>query len=92
MNQNVPNKELEKFTTVGELIQCHTKKATKIATVAVVMISEPSVPSRHEQRPFGIPIKEKRTHSRIAPGDIIQISNDFYMVNEVGVSQIEIRT
>jgi len=45
LNQNVPNKELEKHTTVRELIQCHTKKATKIATVAVVMNSEPSVPS-----------------------------------------------
>jgi len=47
---------------------------------------------RHEERPFGIPIKEKRSHSRIAPGDIIQISNDFYIVNEVGASQIGIKT
>ncbi|MGC2570050.1 MAG: hypothetical protein WA364_00960 [Candidatus Nitrosopolaris sp.] len=45
MNQNVPNKELEKFITVRELIQCHTKKATKIATVAVITNPEPSVPS-----------------------------------------------
>ena len=46
---------------------------------------------RHEARP-GIPIKEKRSHSIIAPGDIIRISNDFYMVNEVGARQIEITT
>jgi len=45
LNQNVPNKELEKFITVRELIQCHTKKATKIATVAAVMNSELLVPS-----------------------------------------------
>ena len=29
-------------------------------------------------------VKEKRCHSRISAGDIIQISSDFYMVNEVG--------
>ena len=45
---------------------------------------------REEGRPFGIPVKEKRSHSRISEGDIIQISNDFYMVNEVGARQIEV--
>jgi hypothetical protein len=45
---------------------------------------------REEERPFGIPVKEKRCHSRISAGDIIQISNDFYMVNEVGARQIEV--
>jgi hypothetical protein len=45
---------------------------------------------REEERPFGIPTKEKRSHSRIAAGDIIRISNDFYMVNEVGARQIEV--
>jgi len=42
------------------------------------------------RRPFGIPVKEKRCHGRISAGDIIQISNDFYMVNEVGARQIEV--
>jgi hypothetical protein len=41
---------------------------------------------REEERPFGIPVK----HSRIAAGDIIQINNDFYMVNQVGARQIEV--
>ena len=45
---------------------------------------------REEERTFGIPVKEKRSHSRIAAGDIIQIANDFYMVNEVGAKQIEV--
>ena len=45
---------------------------------------------REEERPFGIPVKIKRSHSRISAGDIIQISNDFYMVNEVGARQIEV--
>jgi hypothetical protein len=47
---------------------------------------------REEERPFGIPIQEKKNHSRISVGDIIQISNDFYMVNEVGARQIEVTT
>ena len=45
---------------------------------------------REEERPFGIPVKEKRSHSRITAGDIIQIANDFYMINQVGARQIEV--
>ncbi|MGB6674238.1 MAG: hypothetical protein WBE34_17555 [Candidatus Nitrosopolaris sp.] len=45
---------------------------------------------RDEKRPFGISLKEKRSHSRIAAGDIIQIANDFYMVSQVGARQIEV--
>jgi len=45
---------------------------------------------REEERPFGIALKEKRSHNRIAPGDIIQIANEFYMVNRVGARQIEV--
>jgi hypothetical protein len=45
---------------------------------------------REEERPFGIPLKEKRSHNRISPGDIIQIANEFYMVNHVGARRIEV--
>ena len=45
---------------------------------------------REEERPFGIPVKAKRSHSRITAGDIIQIANDFYMVNQIGARQIEV--
>ena len=45
---------------------------------------------RDEKTPFGISLKEKRSHSRIAAGDIIQIANDFYMANQVGARQIEV--
>ncbi|MFY9798158.1 MAG: hypothetical protein WAK17_03350 [Candidatus Nitrosopolaris sp.] len=38
---------------------------------------------KEEERPFGIPVKEKRSHSRISVGDINQIANDFYMVKLV---------
>jgi hypothetical protein len=44
----------------------------------------------NEERPFGIPLREKRTHSKISPGDIIQITNDFYVVNQIGARKIEV--
>jgi hypothetical protein len=45
---------------------------------------------REEERPFGIPLKEKRSHYRISPGDIIQLTNEFYFVNRVGIKKIKI--
>ena len=44
----------------------------------------------NEQRPFGIPLREKRYHTNISPGDIIQITNDFYMVDQIGTRKIEV--
>ena len=38
---------------------------------------------KEEDKPFGIPLRDKRTHS-ISSGDIIQIDKDYYMVNSVG--------
>jgi molybdenum cofactor biosynthesis enzyme MoaA len=35
-------------------------------------------------------IKKKRSHYKIAPGDIIQVSNDFYVVHEVGAKKIKV--
>jgi len=43
-----------------------------------------------EERPFGIPLRQRRSHRRISPGDIIEIGNDFYMVGKVGARQIEL--
>jgi hypothetical protein len=37
-----------------------------------------------------MPLREKRSHDKIDVGDIIQISNDFYMVDQVGGRKIEI--
>jgi hypothetical protein len=45
---------------------------------------------REEERPFGIAVKAKRSHSRIAAGDIIKIATDFYMVNQIGARKIEV--
>ena len=35
-------------------------------------------------------IEEKRSHYRMSLGDIIQVSNDFYMVDKVGVKKIKV--
>ena len=45
---------------------------------------------RNEERPFGMPLREKRSHDKIDVGDIIQISNDFYMVDRIGGRKIEV--
>jgi hypothetical protein len=45
---------------------------------------------KENERPFGIPLREKRTHINISPGDIIQITNDFYVVDQIGATKIEV--
>ncbi len=45
---------------------------------------------KQEDRPFGIPIRDKKTHSKISPGDIINIDKDYYMVNLVGVRKMRL--
>jgi hypothetical protein len=43
-----------------------------------------------KQEPFGIPLKRKRYHDTIAPGDLIEIGSEFYMVMDVGVKKIQL--
>ena len=45
---------------------------------------------KEERKPFGIPLREKRHHIQIAPGDIIQIAENYYVVDIVGVKKITI--
>lgn len=45
---------------------------------------------KENERPFGIPLREKRTHTNISPGDIIQITNDSYVVDQIGARKIEV--
>jgi sorbitol-specific phosphotransferase system component IIA len=40
--------------------------------------------------PFGISLSKKGSHNKIAPGDIIQVSNNFYVVHEVGSRKIQV--
>ena len=41
-----------------------------------------------EEKPFGIPLKEKRSHSKISFGDLIQLADKTYMVNRVGIIEV----
>jgi hypothetical protein len=45
---------------------------------------------KEQDKPFGIPLREKRSHDKIAAGDIIQLANDFYMVDNVGAREIDL--
>ena len=44
---------------------------------------------KEEDKPFGIPLRGKRNHSKISPGDIIQIGVDYYLVNSVGAKRLK---
>ena len=46
--------------------------------------------NEENERPFGIPLRKKRTHSNMSPGDIIQITNEFYVVDQVGARKMEV--
>jgi hypothetical protein len=45
---------------------------------------------KEEDKPFGISIRDKRTHNKISSGDIIQIDKDYYMVSSVGARKIRL--
>ena len=45
---------------------------------------------REEEKPFGIALKQKRSHYRISPGDLIQISEEFYLVEQVGTRRMTV--
>lgn len=45
---------------------------------------------KNEEKPFGIPLRHKRNHQKMDVGDIIQIDNEFYMVDQVGGRRIEV--
>ena len=45
---------------------------------------------REEDKPFGISLREKRSHNKIDLRDIIQIADDYYIVDTVGVRKITI--
>jgi hypothetical protein len=45
---------------------------------------------KEEDKPFGISLEEKKPHNKIDLGDIIQIAEDYYIVDTVGVRKITI--
>ena len=46
--------------------------------------------AQDEQNPFGIALRNKRSHSKIAPGDIIQVADDYYIVHDIGAKKIQV--
>lgn len=45
---------------------------------------------KQQKKPFGKPLRSKRTHDRISPGDIIEIGHDHYVVSEVGATRVTV--
>ena len=45
---------------------------------------------KQQKKPFGKPLRSKRTHERIAPGDVIAVGHDYYAVSEIGATRVTI--
>ena len=45
---------------------------------------------KQQKKPFGKPLRSKRTHDRIAPGDIIEIGHDHYVVSGIGATRVTV--
>jgi hypothetical protein len=45
---------------------------------------------KQQKKPFGRPLRSKRTHEKIAPGDIIEIGHDHYMVSDIGATRVTV--
>jgi hypothetical protein len=43
-----------------------------------------------DSTPFGLPLKEKRSHATISAGDLIQIGNEFFMVTSTGTRRVSL--
>ena len=43
---------------------------------------------KQQRKPFGKSLRSKRTHDRIAPGDIIVIGPDHYVVSDIGITRV----
>jgi hypothetical protein len=70
--------------TIYELVwECEFKNILNVGRVWLKF-------RENEQRPFGIPLRGKRSHSSISLGDIIQISNESYVVDQIGARRVEI--
>ena len=76
---------MQALDTIYELVwECEFKNILNAGRIWLKFMQN------EEKRPFGIPLREKRTHSNISAGDIIQITNDFYVVNQIGARKIEV--
>jgi hypothetical protein len=70
--------------TIYELVwECEFKNILNVGGVWLKF-------KENKQRPFGIPLRDTRTHISISPGDLIQITNDYYVVDQIGARKLEI--
>jgi hypothetical protein len=71
------------LVTIYDLVwECEFKNILNVGTVWLKF--------KEENKPFGMPLRDKRTHNKISPGDIIQIDKEYYMVNSVGARKIRL--
>ena len=70
--------------TIYDLVwECEFKNIINVGKIWLKFIEE-------EKNPFGITLRRKRSHNKIASGDIIQMANDFYIVHKIGVRKLQI--
>ena len=70
--------------TIYDLVwECEFKNILNVGRIWLKFNAE-------EQKPFGIALRKKRSHNRIAPGDIIQVADDYYIVREVGAEKFQL--
>jgi hypothetical protein len=70
--------------TIYDLVwECEFKNILNVGRIWLKFNAE-------EQKPFGIALRKKRSHSKIAPGDIIQIAEDFFLVQDIGARKLKI--
>lgn len=70
--------------TIYDLVwECEFKNILNVGRIWLKFDAE-------EQKPFGVPLRRKRSHSKIAPGDIIQMAEDFFLVRDIGAEKIKI--
>jgi hypothetical protein len=75
---------LQALDTIYDLVwECEFKNILNVGRIWLKFNAE-------EQKPFGIALRKKRSHSKIAPGDIIQMAEDFFLVHDVGVKKLQI--
>lgn len=75
---------LQALDTIYDLVwECEFKNILNVGRIWLKFDAE-------EQKPFGVPLRRKRSHSKIAPGDIIQMAEDFFLVRDIGAEKIKI--
>ena len=70
--------------TIYDLVwECEFKNILNVGKIWLKFIE-------HEKNPFGVTLRSKRSHNRIATGDIIQVANEFYVVDRIGIRKIRV--